>query len=46
MTKDAIVAFIESRGFTIAKQNLRDVVIHVIAVKGDDHQLKSSINRS
>jgi FkbM family methyltransferase len=46
VTKDAIVAFIENRGFTIAKQNLRDVVIHVIAIKGDDHQLKSSTNRS
>jgi len=46
VTKDAIVAFIENRGFTIAKQNLRDVVIHVIAVKADDQQLKSSINRS
>jgi hypothetical protein len=46
VTKDAIVALIENHGFTIAKQNLRDVVIHVIAVKGDDHQSKSSINRS
>lgn len=34
VTKDSIVTFIENRGFTITKQNLRDVVIHVIAVKG------------
>ena len=46
VTKDAIVAFIEDRGFTIAKQNHRDVVIHVIAVKGDGRQFKPSTNRS
>lgn len=46
VAKDAIVAFIENCGFTIAKQNLRDAVIHVIAVKSDDHQLKTNINRS
>jgi FkbM family methyltransferase len=46
VTKDAIIAFIENRGFTIAKQNLRDVVIHVIAVKSDDHPLKPNIKQS
>ena len=46
VTMDAIVAFINSRGFRIAKQNHRDPVIHVIAIKGHDHQLKSSVNRS
>jgi FkbM family methyltransferase len=45
VTIEVIVALIENRGFTIAKQNHRDVVIHVIAVKGHDRKLKSSINR-
>ena len=46
VTTHAIVAFIEDHGFTIAKQNLRDAVIHVIAVKSDDRISKSSNNRS
>jgi FkbM family methyltransferase len=46
VTKEAIIAFINARGFTIAKENLRAPVIHVIAIKGGNNQLKSNVNRS
>ena len=33
VTRDGIVAFIEKCGFRIARENLRETVIHVIAVR-------------